>query len=80
MKSDAEQLDILVNRLKKININVEVWCNYPWIYLYKVNGNKVKEKFDSEHAFTIGYLPVRADRSFTFTDLKEIFKIIRKYR
>lgn len=34
----------LVPRLRKIGINVELFGNYPWIYLDKVNGNKVKRE------------------------------------
>lgn len=75
-----QKLDVFVKRLKKIGIDVQLIGNYPWIYLDTVNGNKVKEKHESEHAFTMAFLPVRADRPFVFTDLKYIFEIIRKYR
>ena len=34
----------LVPRLRKIGINVELFGNYPWIYLDKVNCNKVKRE------------------------------------
>jgi hypothetical protein len=71
-----EKLDIFVKRLNKINIQVQLIGNFPWIYLDKVNGNKVKEKFMGNHGFTIGF----ANKSFSFTDIKYIFEIIRKYK
>lgn len=74
------ELDIFIKRLNKVGIRIEILANYPWIYLDTVNGNKVKEKFDSEHAFTMAYLPVKVDRPFVFTDIKYIFEIIRKYK
>jgi len=80
MKDYNVKLNTLKNRLSKLGIEIDIWCNYPWIYLHSVNGNKVKEKLDSEHAFTIAFLPVRVDRPFYFTNIKEMFKIIRKYR
>ena len=80
MAKEFEKLDIFVERLKKIGITVELVGNYPWIYLDKVNEQKVTEKFESNHGFTIGFLPIRANKPFQFTDLTEIFKIIRKYK
>jgi hypothetical protein len=68
------------DRLKKIGVVVELAGNYPWIYLHKVNGNVVKEKFRSEHAFTLGYYPKKEGDKATFTDLKKIFETIRKYK
>ena len=74
-----EKLDIFVNRLKRIGIQIEFWGNFPWVYLKSINGKPVKEKFQSEYGFVVGYSPIREDQYFRFTDLKEIFKIIRKY-
>lgn len=71
-----EKLNTFVKRLNKINIQVELVGNFPWIYLNKVNGNQVKEKFMGDHGFTIGFL----NESFSFTDTQYIFKIIRKYK
>ena len=71
---------ILRNRLLKIGITIEMFSNYPWIYLDKVNGNAVKEKYFANHGFTIGFNPARVGDVFSYTDLKEIFKIIRKYK
>lgn len=73
-------VEILVDRLSKININIEMWSNFPWIYLYKVNGNIVTERFMAEHGFTIAFHPIRPNEMLKFTDISEIFKVIRKYR
>ena len=43
----------LVPRLRKIGIDVELIGNYPWIYLRKVNGNTIKEKFEGKTYFEI---------------------------
>ena len=74
-----EQLETLKKRLYKIGIDVEFVANFPWIYLYKINGQLVKERHEAEHGFTIAFLPVRRDKLFHFTDLSVIFKLIRKY-
>lgn len=75
-----ENLKNLITRLDKIGIKIELVGNYPWIYLDRVNGNKVTETLQSEHAFTIAFAPIRVgETQAKFTDLKEIFKIIRKY-
>jgi hypothetical protein len=71
---------ILRNRLLKIGITIEMISNYPWVYLDKVNGNAVKEKYFANHGFTIGFNPAIVGDVFSYTDLKEIFKINRKYK
>lgn len=76
---EFEKLDTFVNRLKKINIEVSLVFNFPWIYLERINGHKVEEKFEGNHGFTIGFLPISPDKPFHFTDLSMIFKVIRKY-
>jgi len=67
-----------VERLAKIKIKVELVGNYPWIYLDKVNGKRVTDRFQGNHGFTIGFVPLRPDKEFYFTDIEEIFKQIRK--
>lgn len=74
-----EKIDIFVKRLNKIGIDVEIWCNYPWIYIAYINKVRVTEKFEGEHGFTCAFLPVRRDMELRFTDITEIFKLIRKY-
>lgn len=72
-------LEVFINRMKKLNIKVELAGNYPWIYIDKINGIRVVETFEGRHGFTIAFLPARKDLPLRFTDLREIFKLIRKY-
>ena len=74
-----EELDILTRRLNKIGISISYVGNAPWIYIDEINNKGVEEIYKSEYGFTIGYMPVKRDQDFTFTDLSEIFKLIRKY-
>lgn len=73
-------LNIFTVRLRRIGIVVTLLGNYPWIYLDTVNGKKVKEKFEGNHGFTVAFLPLRPDEQLKFTNITEIFKIIRKYK
>jgi hypothetical protein len=74
-----EKLTTFINRMKRIGVDVKLAGNYPWIYIHEINGVRVTEKFEAEHGFTIAFLPVRADKELVFTDITEIFKLIRKY-
>ena len=76
---ETDKLKVFVDRMTRININVKLVGNYPWIYIDEINGKRVTEKFEGNHGFTIAFLPVRADRELEFTDISEIFKLIRKY-
>ena len=76
---EKDKLKVFVDRMKMININIKLVGNYPWIYIDEINGKRVTEKFEGNHGFTIAFLPVRADRELEFTDISEIFKLIRKY-
>ena len=76
---ETDKLKVFVDRMQKININIKLVGNYPWIYIDEINGKRVTEKFEGNHGFTIAFLPVRADRELEFTDISEIFKLIRKY-
>lgn len=73
-----DSLEIFVNRLKKNNIHIELSSNYPWIYLDKINGNVVYEKYLGNHGFTLAFFNING--TIGFNDLKLIFKIIRKYK
>ena len=75
-------LNRLVPRLKKIGITIEMVGNYPWIYLEKVNGNRIQREdyFCGNHGFTIAFLPIKPNVKMELTDIKEVFKVIRKYR
>jgi len=76
---ETDKLGVFVDRLKKINIDIKLVGNYPWIYIDQINGKRVTEKFEGDHGFTVAFLPVRADKELVFTDISEIFKLIRKY-
>ena len=80
-KSQPDVLKKFVNRLKKIGIEVELVCNYPWVYITSINGKAVTERFRAEHGFTVAFMPVRyEDHKIKFTDIGEIFKLLRKYK
>lgn len=74
-----DKLRIFKDRLKKLNIDIEFVGNYPWIYIDKINGRKVVEKFQSNHGFCVGFLSVKSDGGFNFTDLTKIFLLIKMY-
>lgn len=74
-----DKIKTLIIRLKKIGIELELVSNYPWIYISTINGKYVTEKFQGNHGFTIAFSPIRKDQELHFTDIGEIFKLIRKY-
>jgi len=80
--SDLTKLDIFRKRMLKLGIELQMSSNYPWIYIDSVNGNRIKREdyFEGNHEFTIGFHPIRQDQVFEFTDIGEIFKLIRKYK
>lgn len=75
----TDKIVTFINRMKKIGIEVTLFGNYPWIYIDTINGKKVTERFEGNHGFTIAFLPARKDRELDFTDIGEIFKLLRKY-
>lgn len=76
---EKDILTLFVDRLHNLNIHLELVGNYPWVYIDKINGKKVTEKFQGNHGFTIAFLPIRLNQKLTLTDTTEIFKLIRKY-
>ena len=82
MSADLSKLDIFRNRMEKLGIDIKYSSNIPWIYIESVNGNRIQREdyFHGNHGFTIGFLPVRVGEPFHFTDITEIFKLIRKYK
>lgn len=73
-----DKLTILIDRLKKIGITIELGGNYPWIYIDKVDGKRVTDRYLGNHGFTIAFAKLKG--GVELTDITEIFKIIRKYR
>lgn len=68
------------DKMQKLGIDITFVSNVPWIYIDTINGKKVTERFQGNHGFTIAFHPIRVGQELQFTDLKEVFKIIRKYR
>lgn len=79
MKSKLEPLIVFHNRMNKLGIDTTFIGNYSWVYIDTINGKKIKEKFESNYGFTVGFYPIRVDQKFYFTDISEIFKLIHKY-
>lgn len=75
-----KKIEVFINRMKKIGITLKLGGNYPWIYIDEINGKRVIEIFCGEHGFTLAFLPVMKDKELEFTDLTEIFKLIKKYK
>ena len=74
-----DKLTIFVERMKKLGIDVKLVGNFPWIYIDEINGRRVKETFQANHGFTIAFMPIRKNQDLNFTDIGEVFKLIRKY-
>ena len=76
----TDKLGVFIERLKKIGIEVKLSGNFPWVYIDEICGKRVTEKFAGNHGFTLIFLPGRNDSPVSeFTDIEEIFKLIRKY-
>ncbi len=79
-KLTSDKITRFVERLKKIGIDVKLSGNFPWVYIDEICGIRVTEKFEANHGFTLIFLPGRNDSPVSeFTDIEEIFKLIRKY-
>ena len=79
-KLTGDKITRFVERLKKIGIDVKLSGNFPWVYIDEICGIRVTEKFAANHGFTLIFLPGRNDSPVSeFTDIEEIFKLIRKY-
>ena len=79
MENKQDILKTFINRMSRLGIEVKLAGNYPWIYIQEINGKRVTETFEANHGFTIAFLPIRNDQQMQFTDIAEIFKLIRKY-
>ena len=74
-----DKLEVFQQRLKGVGIGIELTLNWPWVYLSKVNDKTVKDKYRSDHGFTIAFMPIQHGRDIVFTELSEVFGLIRKY-
>lgn len=70
-----DKLSIFINRMKKIGIYITLSGNYPWVYIESINGKRVIETFMANHGFTVAFV----NKEVEFTDIPEVFKLIRKY-
>ena len=70
---------VLTKRLAKLNITVEFTGNVPFIYLNKVNDNKITTKLDSDYGFTAFWYPIKTNREIKVNNITELFKEIRKH-
>ena len=77
------EVQIFINRMKRIGIELELEGNAPWIYLKSVNGNKIhpEDWINANHGYTIAWYPLTIQKDFTLNwhDIKLTFKLIRKY-
>jgi hypothetical protein len=80
MKAYEDEIKTFINRLKKIGIDIRLVGNYPWIYIDRINDKKVQETYMGNHGFTIMFAPIRENQISEFTNISEIFKLIRKYK
>lgn len=76
---DGLKIKNFVERLRKIGIEIKLSSNYPWVYIDEINGVPVKDKYQSDYGFTVAFMPVRRDGKLKFSDISEIFKLLRKY-
>lgn len=79
VSGSTDKLTVFVDRLRKLGVEIKLVGNYPWIYIDKINGRKVTETFEGNHGFTIAFLPIRVGQDLHFTDIGEIFRLLRKY-
>ena len=79
MEAKQDILKTFIDRMNRLGIDVKLAGNFPWIYIQEINGKRVTETFEGNHGFTIAFLPIRNNQQMRFTDIAEIFKLIRKY-
>lgn len=79
---NIDKLQQFKRRLLKIDIKIVLVSNTPWVYLKAVNDHEIpkSEYYDSDHGYTIGYLPTKPGDQFDFLDIGRTFKLIRRYR
>jgi hypothetical protein len=81
MKNEVE---VFVERLKKIGIKLELMGNVPWIYLHSVNGNRIKKEdfLNANHGYCIAWYGIKRGEEIhlNWHDIKKTFELIRKYK
>ena len=76
---EKDKLTVFVDRMKLLGIDVKLAGNFPWVYINSINDKRVTETFQANHGFTIAFLPIKNNKEIEFTDITEIFKLVRKY-
>lgn len=76
-----DPLSTLRQRMQRIGIEIELSGNYPWIYLDRVNGIRIRqEDFTANHGFNIAWFGIRnEDKIKLAEDPKTIIALIRRY-
>tara|TARA_R110000772_G_scaffold244317_1_gene357383 strand:+ start:59 stop:376 length:318 start_codon:yes stop_codon:yes gene_type:complete len=74
-----DKIAVFVERLQNVGVELKLGGNYPWIYIDNINGKPVTETFQANHGFTLAFTPTKKGQEIEFTDITEIFKLIRKY-
>ena len=74
-----DKVTVFVDRMKKLGIDVKLTTNYPWVYIEEINGKRVTEKFEGNHGFTLAFLPIKKDKELNFTNIRDIFQLLRNY-
>ena len=77
--SPEQRLIDFKRRLKRIGISIEIGTNFPMVYLEKINGRKVKERFYSDYKWCFAMLPKKDHHQIRFIDNFETFDLIRSY-
>jgi hypothetical protein len=76
-----DPLSTLRQRMQRIGIEIEFVGNFPWIYLDRVNGIRIRqEDFTANHGFNIAWFGIRnEDKIKLAEDPKTIIALIRRY-
>ena len=76
-----DPLSTLRQRMQRIGIEIEFVGNFPWIYLDRVNGIRIRqEDFTANHGFNIAWYGIRnEDKIKLAEDPKTIIALIRRY-
>ena len=70
---------ILIKRLSKLGIDIEIVFNCPFTYITKINNKYVTEIYMADHGYNICWMPLKMYGEECFTDISKIFKLIRSY-
>ena len=76
-----DPLSTLRQRMQRIGIELEFVGNYPWIYLERVNGIRIRqEDFTANHGFNIAWYGIRNEDGIRLAEPpKTIIALIRRY-